>query len=96
MKVFPIGCSGVSQSRLIVLRESLPSGTTSDADEMLYLVAGEATLTVAGKEQSITPGWFSIVPRGTSWALSRKGKNPAIVLSTVSGRACATQSAAHQ
>jgi mannose-6-phosphate isomerase-like protein (cupin superfamily) len=97
LKVFPIGCSGASLSRLIVLREAIPTGTNKDADEMLYLVAGEATLTLgSAKEQAITPGWFTIVPRGTSYAIGRKGRNPAILLSTVSGRPCDASSGAHQ
>jgi mannose-6-phosphate isomerase-like protein (cupin superfamily) len=97
LKVFPIGCSGASQSRLIVLRETIPTGTNRDADETLYLVAGEATLTLgSAKEQPIAPGWFTIVPRGTSYAIGRRGKNPAILLSTVSGRPCNSPSDAHQ
>jgi hypothetical protein len=96
LKVFPIGCSGASLSRLIVLREAIPSGANNDAEETLYLVAGEATLTLGGKEQPITPGWFTIVPRGTNYALGRKGKNPAILLSTVFGRPCGMASTAHQ
>ena len=97
LKVFPIGCSGMSQSRLIVVRDAIPPGTNKDADETLYLVAGEATLTLGGgKEQPITPGWFTIVPRGTSYAIGRKGRNPAILLSTVSGRPCESATGAHQ
>jgi mannose-6-phosphate isomerase-like protein (cupin superfamily) len=97
LKVFPIGCSGASQSRLIVVRDAIPPGTNKDADETLYLVAGEATLTLGGgKEQAITPGWFTIVPRGTSYAIGRKGRNPAILLSTVSGRPCESPTGAHQ
>jgi glyoxylate utilization-related uncharacterized protein len=96
LKVFPIGCSGASLSRLIVLRDAIPSGANNDAEETLYLVAGEATLTLGGKEQPITPGWFTIVPRGTNYALGRKGKNPAIILSTVYGRPCGAASTSHQ
>jgi hypothetical protein len=96
LKVFPIGCSGASLSRLIVLRDAIPSGANNDAEETLYLVAGEATLTLGGKEQPITPGWFTIVPRGTNYALGRKGKNPAIILSTVFGRPCGAASTSHQ
>jgi mannose-6-phosphate isomerase-like protein (cupin superfamily) len=97
VKVFAIGCSGSSLSRLIVVHDAVPPGTNNDADETLYLVAGEATLTLGGaKEQAITPGWFAIVPRGTSYALEKKGKNPAILLSTVFGRPCGATSTAHQ
>jgi carboxypeptidase family protein/cupin domain len=96
VKVFPIGCSGASLSRLIVLHDAIPSGANPDAEETLYLVAGEATLTLGGKEQAIAPGWFAIVPRGTNYALGKKGKNPAILLSTVNGRACGSTTTAHQ
>jgi hypothetical protein len=96
LRVFPIGCSGASLSRLIVLRDAIPSGANTDAEETLYLVAGEATLTLGGKEQPMTPGWFTIVPRGTNYALGRRGKNPAILLSTVYGRPCGAANTAHQ
>jgi Carboxypeptidase regulatory-like domain/Cupin domain len=96
VKVFPIGCSGASMSRLIVLHDAIPSGANKDAEETLYLVAGEATLTLSGKDQPISPGWFAIVPRGTNYALVKKGKNPAILLSTVNGRPCGATNTAHQ
>jgi hypothetical protein len=88
VKIFPIGCSGLSSSRLIVLRDAIQPTATSDADEMIYLVAGEATMTLGGKEIAFTPGWFGIVPRGTKAGLTRKGRNPAILLSTLNGRPC--------
>jgi len=96
VKVFPIGCSGASMSRLIVLHDAIPSGANKDAEETLYLVAGEATLTLNGKDQSISPGWFAIVPRGTNYALGKKGKNPAILLSIVNGRPCGATTTEHQ
>jgi hypothetical protein len=88
VRTVAIGCSGLSRTQLIVVRESQTSGVRPDEDEMLYLVAGEATLKLGDKEQSVTPGWFSIVPRGTARSVTRKGRNPAIFLSTVSGQPC--------
>jgi mannose-6-phosphate isomerase-like protein (cupin superfamily) len=85
VRTVPIGCSGLSRSQLLVIRESHTSDVRPDEDEMLYLVAGEATLKLGDKEQAVTPGWFSIVPRGTSRVLTRRGRNPAIFLATVSG-----------
>ena len=73
---------------MIVLRDAIPPTATSDADEMIYLVAGEATMVLDGKEIAFTPGWFGIVPRGTKAGLTRKGRNPAILLSTLNGRPC--------
>jgi len=84
----PIGCSGLSNAELLVVRENTQFPARADTDATLYLVAGEATLQLAGKDQDIMPGWFSIVPRGTSHALARKGRNPAILLSVLSGPEC--------
>ena len=94
VKIVPIGCTGLSNARLLVLRESIPPAASDDADETLYLVAGEASLTLGGKEQALTPGWFSVVPRGTKFGVGRKGRNPAIFLSLVYGRPCSATSAA--
>ncbi len=88
VRLFPIGCSGMSRTQLMVLRESAPSAASSDSEEMLYLVAGEATLKMGPKEQPLSPGWFAIVPRGVERVVTRRGRNPAIFLSTVGGQPC--------
>ena len=69
-------------------RENITLHTHSDADEMLYIVAGEATLTVADKDQSVQAASFSVVPRGLSHSLTRRGRNALLVLSIRSGPAC--------
>jgi mannose-6-phosphate isomerase-like protein (cupin superfamily) len=88
VRMFPIGCSGMSRTQLIVLRESSPAAASSETEEMLYLVAGEATLKMGPKEQPLSPGWFAIVPRGIERVVTRRGRNPAIFLSTVGGQPC--------
>jgi hypothetical protein len=84
----PIGCSGVGRARLMLVRDPIPAASRDDADEMLYLVAGEALLTLGAREQIITPGSFALVPRSTNYALTRRGRNPAIFLSLVAGEPC--------
>ena len=84
-----IGCSGVSAAQLIVVRDSIPTATHPNRDEMLYVVAGEAMLNLGQRAQPITPGWLSVVPRGTPYALTRRGRNPVVLLSFVGGQACA-------
>ena len=96
VKIVPIGCTGLSNARLIVLRETVAPAVSDDVDETLYLVAGEATLNLAGKEQSLTPGSFSVVPRGTRMGVGRKGRNPAILLSIVYGRPCGASASAQR
>lgn len=84
----PLGCSGATSSRLIRVRESIASHSHADADELIYIVAGDATLKLGDKEQNISPGWFSVVPRGMSHTITRRGRNPILILSSVSGPAC--------
>ncbi len=83
-----LGCSGATASRLIRARDSVSIHTHADADELIYIVAGDATLKLGDKEQNISPGWFSMVPRGTAHSLTRRGRNPILILSAVSGPPC--------
>jgi len=89
----PIGCSGQGTAELLVVRDSAQFPARADTDATLYVVAGEVTLQLGGKDQDMAPGWFSIVPRGSSHSVARKGKNPAILLLIASGPTCAPQSA---
>lgn len=88
IRTVALGCSGMSRSDLLVVREGTGSTSNAEVDQTFYLIAGEATLTLAGKEQAMTAGWFGLVPRGSTYTLARKGRNPAIVLAVVSGIPC--------
>ena len=88
VRTVPIGCSGLSRAQLLVVREALQATSRPDADDMLYVIAGEASITLAGKTQNIASGYFSIVPRGTTRTVTRRGKNPVILLSIVGGPPC--------
>ena len=83
-----IGCSVATASQLILVRETLASHTHADADEMLYLVAGDATLKIADKDTQFSAGWFAIVPRGSAHSVTKRGRNAPIVLSIRSGQPC--------
>jgi mannose-6-phosphate isomerase-like protein (cupin superfamily) len=83
-----LGCSGATASRLIRVRDALAAHSHADADELVYIVAGDATIKLGEKEQNISPGWFSLVPRGMSHTITRRGRNPILILSSVSGPPC--------
>lgn len=91
IKLVPVGCSGLDNTQMIVLRETLTSPANPEVDQMLYVVAGEATLSLAGHDQTVTSGWFALVPRGMPHTLTRRGRNPVIVLSIVGGQSCGKQ-----
>jgi quercetin dioxygenase-like cupin family protein len=84
-----LGCSGATEAKLIRVRDSLPSHTHADADEFLYMVAGEsAVLTIGGKDQIIGAAWLGIIPRGTPHALTRRSGPYLLMLSILSGPPC--------
>ena len=83
-----IGCSFQTSSRLIVARENIALHRHADADEMLYILAGEATLSMGDKDQVVGAGWVGLAPRGTTHSFTRRGRTPIAILSVRSGEAC--------
>lgn len=91
-----LGCTPSSTTTLLQLREPLGEHSHADADEMLYVVAGEALHKIVGRETKIEAGTFCLVPRGTIHAMTRRGSNPIVVLSIQSGTPCTEDPAAVQ
>jgi mannose-6-phosphate isomerase-like protein (cupin superfamily) len=83
-----VGCSGASASEVVRLRDGLEAHTHGDADEMIYVVAGEGTFTMGTNPLKFGPGWFGMVPRGMAHSLTRSGRSPIVLLSVVSGVPC--------
>lgn len=83
-----IGCSGGAQSWLWQIREPWLGRKHDTAELMLYVVGGDGTLMFGGREVSVAAGSFAVVPRGTAYGFSRRGRNPLIVLATMSGPPC--------
>jgi mannose-6-phosphate isomerase-like protein (cupin superfamily) len=84
-----IGCSGATTTRLILVREPLSLHRHVDVDETIYVLAGEGSLTIGTRDQTVGPGWVGLVPRGTAHSVTKRGRNPAVVmLSVQSGEPC--------
>ncbi len=84
----PLGCTETGTATLHQLRDSWLSHTHDDADEWIYVVAGEGALRIGTSEQRLQAGTFSLVPHTTAHALVPQGRNPLIVISILSGPAC--------
>ena len=87
-KESPLGCTSSGTATLVQLRDSWASHTHDDADEWVYVVAGEGLLRLAAAEQRLQAGTFSLVPHTISHALVPQGRNPLIVISILSGPPC--------
>ncbi len=79
----PVGCVPSATSKVVQLREPLAEHAHADADELIYVVAGEGTHRIKGNDIPLEAGVFVTVPRGTAHSITRKGRNPIIVLSIV-------------
>jgi homogentisate 1,2-dioxygenase len=86
-----IGCSGVGQALLWQIREPWTGRQHDGADGMVYIVGGDGRLKLGEREVTISAGAFAVVPRGTTYSLSRSGRNPLIVLAVLAGAPCAAE-----
>ena len=86
-----IGCAGAAKATLIELRDPLEEHSHGDADEALYVVAGEGTQRMVGNDVALTPGTLVMVPRGTAHTITRQGTRVLVLLSILSGPPCTTK-----
>jgi mannose-6-phosphate isomerase-like protein (cupin superfamily) len=91
MRTSIVGCAGVATTTLIQVRDPLAEHAHDDADETLYVVAGEGTQRIADRDVALTPGTLAVVPRGTPHIITRNGTKVLVLLSTLSGPRCTAQ-----
>lgn len=86
-----VGCSGLSQALMWQVRDPWNGRQHDAADGMLYVIGGEGSLRLADRDIQISAGSFAVVPRGTTYGLSRRGRSPLFVLAVLAGAPCAAQ-----
>ena len=84
----PLACGEQGSATLIQLNDPMAPHAHAEADEFVYVVAGEGTATVDGVPQRLRAGVLLFVPRGTPHGVTRSGRNPLIVLATRAGEGC--------
>jgi mannose-6-phosphate isomerase-like protein (cupin superfamily) len=87
-KRLPAGCTASATTTMVQTNESIPERTRSDADEVVYVVAGEGTLRMGGRDYPLSASSLVTIPRGTAHTISRRGSRPLMFVSTVSGPHC--------
>ena len=83
-----LGCTASAKTTLVQVRDPLPERALPDADETIYVVAGEGTLRLGNRDVSLSATTLSVIPRGTVRAITRKGRRPLIFVSVLSGPPC--------
>ena len=87
-KTSSLGCSGLAEGTLWQIREPWLDQQYPDSDLMLYVVGGEGSLRLDARTVPLAAGTFVVVPRGTTYGLSRSGRNPLFVLAVIAGVPC--------
>jgi hypothetical protein len=83
-----LACTPLETVRLLQLRDAIASHSHADADEMLYIVAGEGSARLADQVVALKAGTMVVVPHAMAHTLERHGKTPLMVLSTLAGAPC--------
>jgi hypothetical protein len=83
-----LSCSGNTRTTMIQLNMPLPARLYDTADAAYYVIGGEGTVTMAGREMKLQTNAFVSVPRGTPHSFARAGRRPLILLAVLSGAPC--------
>jgi hypothetical protein len=87
-KVTPMACSTGGAATLVQINEPLAEHTHADADEFIYVIAGQGMARLAGRQEPLGPAVFMMIPRGTPHVLTAT-KKPLVLISTLAGESCA-------
>ena len=88
LKESVLGCTPDAITRVLQLRDPLAAHAHGNLDEVLYVVAGNGAIKIGEESTPVAAGSLSVIPRGLRHSIERQGKNPLIVLSTLSGASC--------
>ena len=83
-----LSCSGNTRTTLVQLNQDQAERLYDTADVTYYVVGGEGSLRVEGRDTQFPTAAFISVPRGTAHAIERRGRRPLILLATLSGTPC--------
>lgn len=82
------GCMASATSAMVQTNESIAERTRGDADETIYVVAGEGSIRMGGRDHALSASSLVSIPRGTPHSITRRGSRPLMFVSTVSGLPC--------
>ena len=87
-KMTPLGCATGASSTLIQINEPLAQHAHQDADEFVYVIAGEGMARVGQRDEPLGPAVFLMIPRGTPHIFTAGKKKPLVMMSIRAGESC--------
>ena len=83
-----LSCSGNLRTSMIQLNEPMPERLYEAAEAIYYVLGGEGTIQMNGKDTKLATYGFVSVPRGVSHTFSKRGNRALVLLAVLSGEAC--------
>lgn len=83
-----MACGQGGSATLVQINVALVEHTHADADEFVYVVAGEGSVRLGQRLEPLGPGVFMMIPRGTAHAFAVGSKKPLVFVSTRAGDRC--------
>jgi hypothetical protein len=83
-----LSCSGNERATMIQLNEPMPERLYETADAVYYVLGGEGSIQMNGRETRLATNGFASVPHGTSHTFSRRGNRSLVLLAVLSGEPC--------
>ena len=87
-KTTPLGCAVGGSSLLLQINEPLNEHTHDDVDEFIYVIAGQGMAKLSGREESLGPAVFLMIPRGMPHTITAGPKKPLVVMTVRAGDKC--------
>jgi mannose-6-phosphate isomerase-like protein (cupin superfamily) len=88
-KTTPLGCGSGGSSTLIQINEPIATHAHADAEEFIYVIAGQGMANMPGRQEPLGPGVFLMLPRGLAHGFTIGPKKPLVMISIRAGGACA-------
>ena len=87
-KTTPLACGTGGTATLLQINEPVAEHAHADADEFLYVIAGQGTARMGDRQEPLSSGVFVLIPRGVAHTLTAGPRKPLVLLSTRAGEKC--------
>ena len=87
-KTTPLGCATGGSSTLLQINEPLAEHSHDDADEFVYVIAGQGMAKLSGREEPLGPAVFLMIPRGMPHTITAGPKKPLVMMAVRAGDKC--------
>jgi mannose-6-phosphate isomerase-like protein (cupin superfamily) len=88
-RITALGCAAGGPGTLIQINDPVPEHAHEDADEFIYVIAGQGSAQLGERKEPLGPAVFLMIPRGMAHTLTAGPKKPLVLVSIRAGEPCA-------